>query len=68
MLGKSMSRYYFIFVHDYYNLTLFHFLSLNAEGLQEVCAQVAKPMKKAVRKTVEEAVFLVRFNLCYSYL
>ena len=57
MLGKSMSRYVtysFIFVHDYYNLTLFHFLSLDAEGLQEVCAQVAKPMKKAVCMTVKK--------------
>jgi hypothetical protein len=36
-------------------------ISLDAEGFEEVCSQVAKPMKKAVRKTVEEAVFLVSF-------
>ena len=36
-------------------------ISLDAEGFEEVCSQVAKPMKKAVRKTVEEALFLVSF-------
>jgi hypothetical protein len=42
------------------NISLCYLPSLDAEGFKEVCSQVAKPMKKAVRKTVEEAVFLVR--------
>ena len=43
---------------DYNNPTL---RSLDATELDDVCVSLAKPMKKAVRKTVEEAVFLVRF-------
>jgi hypothetical protein len=37
-----------------------HFFSLDASQLDDVCVALAKPMKKAVRKTVEEAVFLLR--------
>jgi hypothetical protein len=36
-----------------------HLRSLDATQLDNVCVSLAKPMKKAVRKTVEEAVFLV---------
>ena len=41
---------------------------MDAEGFKDVCAKVAKPMKKAVRKTVEEAVFLVRFFMMTLYM
>ncbi len=34
--------------------------------LATVCLQVAKPMKKVVRKTFEEAVFLVSCLLLYA--
>jgi hypothetical protein len=33
--------------------------SMDEAALATVCQQVAKPMKKVVRKTFEEAVFLV---------
>jgi hypothetical protein len=36
-----------------------HFRSLDATQLNDECVSLAKPMKKAVRKTVEEAMFLV---------
>jgi hypothetical protein len=42
---------------------------LDATELGDVCNALAKPMKKAVRKTVEEVVFLVSFFsiLCFSF-
>ncbi len=48
----------FSFLFDFTNPS---FRSLDATELDDVCVSLAKPMKKAVRKTVEEAVFLVRF-------
>jgi hypothetical protein len=31
-------------------------------AMEDICDKMAKPMKKAVRKIVEEAVFLREFN------
>ncbi len=63
MLGKSMSRYtlqLYMFVAICTNF--FSCISLDKADMEDVCVQMAKPMKKAVRKTVEEAVFLVRWH------
>ncbi len=74
IFGKSMSRYVslsrmFLARCTKNKSTL---ISLDADGLEEVCFQIAKPMKKAVRKTMEEAVFLVsnlchHISLCFNY-
>jgi hypothetical protein len=37
-------------------------LSMDDGAMEDICDKMAKPMKKAVRKTVEEAVFLREFN------
>jgi hypothetical protein len=37
-------------------------LSIDDGAMEDICQQMAKPMKKVVRKTVEEAVFLKEFN------
>jgi hypothetical protein len=66
MLGKPMSRFVslsYTFLALCTKLT-YNLFSLDADRLEEVCVQVAEPMKKAVRKTMEEAVFLVS-NFCY---
>jgi hypothetical protein len=36
--------------------------SMDEAALATVCEEVAKPMKKVVRKTFEEAVFLVSLH------
>jgi hypothetical protein len=50
-------------------LTIIILFSLDATELGDVCNALEKPMKKAVRKTVEEVVFLVSFFsiLCFSF-
>ncbi len=61
MLGKSMSRYIFtcilLFWPSYAKPPSHN--SMDEAAIATVCQQVAKPMKKVVRKTFEEAVFLV---------
>ena len=37
-------------------------LSMDDGAMADICDKMAKPMKRAVRKTVEEAVFLKEFN------
>jgi hypothetical protein len=37
-------------------------LSMDDGAMEDICEKMAKPMKKVVRKTVEEAVFLKEFN------
>jgi hypothetical protein len=65
MLGKSMSRYN-TYLNCFTCLSLLLYLlphtrcSMDEADLATVCLQVAKPIKKVVRKTFEEAAFLVR--------